>query len=394
MPKRKNVRTPSEEEEFQRNKRAKAAERQRNYRARKKNPPQPSSVHEISGRVSTNQLHNDLQIRNHPQHYLGPMNTLCTHCNAKHFLVEKIDRKGNSFFDCCAHGQVLLPAMPDFPEILHNLFTGIHPQSAHFRQNIRYYNNSFAFASFNANLAHFPTTRGPYCFKIHGQIYYQINTALYAQDNDRPSFGQLFIIDQEQATDLRCRQISSLNQEIVKAIDNALRICNQHVHSYQMMHEELQKVKNQMNQQHEPEMQLLFSLKKSREDRHRYNFQRENEVAAIFTTTADGDIPEAYVTIRDLKSKTLQVVNSVDPNVEFWIYPLFYPHGTFGWDPTLQHIDKRKRTTRAEYIKYRMANRDSNYFLMGGRLFQQWIVDNFVKVEKDRMYFFEKTKLN
>ena len=33
--------------------------------------------------------------------------------------------------------------------------------------------------------------------------------------------------------------------------------------------------------------------------RNRYNLQRTNEDAAVFVTTADGHIPESYVTIRN-----------------------------------------------------------------------------------------------
>ncbi|XP_024876498.1 uncharacterized protein LOC112457579 [Temnothorax curvispinosus] len=79
-----------------------------------------------------------------------------------------------------------------------------------------------------------------------------------------------------------------------------------------------------------PELQLLFTLRPGM-DRRRYNAQRTNEVAAVFRTTADGEIPESYVTIRNRNDKTLQNVSTMDPNVEPWIYPLFYPYGTQGW---------------------------------------------------------------
>ena len=46
----------------------------------------------------------------------------------------------------------------------------------------------------------------------------------------------------------------------------------------------------------EPELQQLFSLKPAY-DGHRYNLQRTNLDAAVFVTTADGDIPQSYVTI-------------------------------------------------------------------------------------------------
>lgn len=134
-----------------------------------------------------------------------------------------------------------------------------------------------------------------------------------------------------------------------------------------------------------PELQLVFNSRPGI-DQRRYNAQRTNEVAAVFCTTADGEIPESYVTIHNKNTKILQNVSIMDSNVEPWIYPLFYPYDTQGWHCYLTKINSDKRITRGQYIKYRMAIRDEfNVFLLGRRLFQQWLVDNYVKIEKDRI---------
>lgn len=39
----------------------------------------------------------------------------------------------------------------------------------------------------------------PYCFKIRGQIYYQIKTALHAAQDESSIYGQLFIVDSNEA---------------------------------------------------------------------------------------------------------------------------------------------------------------------------------------------------
>lgn len=57
-----------------------------------------------------------------------------------------------------------------------------------------------------------------------------------------------------------------------------------------MLHEELEQSMIDAHTETEPEMLLLFSLKPGT-DKRRYNFQKVNEFAAIFTTTAGGDIP-------------------------------------------------------------------------------------------------------
>jgi hypothetical protein len=124
------------------------------------------------------------------EYYIGLMDAFCIHCNAKHFAAEKISNKGNSFHDCCNHGAVFLQSLPEVPQFIRTLFDGSHVKSNNFFQHICSYNSSFSFASFNANLINFQDRRpGPYCFKIQGQIYYQINTALYAAQNESPTYG-------------------------------------------------------------------------------------------------------------------------------------------------------------------------------------------------------------
>jgi len=76
-----------------------------------------------------------------------------------------------------------------------------------------------------------------------------------------------------------------------------------------------------------PELQL-FTLKSSM-DQWRYNVQRSNKVSVVSRTTADGEIPESYVTVCNRNTKNLQNI-TMDPNVEPLIYPLFYPY-TQGW---------------------------------------------------------------
>ncbi|XP_031789010.1 uncharacterized protein LOC116417955 [Nasonia vitripennis] len=61
-------------------------------------------------------------------------------------------------------------------------------------------------------------------------------------------------------------------------------------------------------------------------------------------------------------------ISTMDLNVESWIYPLFYLYGTQGY-------------------KMAIRNHEFNQFLMGRRLFQQWIIDFYVKIEKDRIQY-------
>ncbi|KAF7845680.1 hypothetical protein BT93_L1265 [Corymbia citriodora subsp. variegata] len=258
------------------------------------------------------------------------MDIKCIHCGEKHFADEKVAHKiENSFNDCCGHGAVKLDDLPEFPETLKSYFEGYHEKSTAFFDRIRNYNSTFSLASFNANLVKFPS-RGPYCFKIQGQIYYQMNTALYPNTDEQPSYGQLFIYDAEEAIDYRINRNVNSDRSILTYLEQMMRENNEFAQSFIMMKDEIERQRELRNNESEPELQLLFSLKPGH-DKNRYNFQRTNEIAAIFLTTADGDIPESYVTVRNKNTGILQSLSSMDPNVEPMIYPLFYPYGSRGW---------------------------------------------------------------
>ena len=59
----------------------------------------------------------------------------------------------------------------------------------------------------------------------------------------------------------------------------------------------------------------------------------------------DGEIPDTYVIISNKDTKELQRVSLMDPNVEPWIYPLFYPHGSRGWHKDMYRKDSKSRVS-------------------------------------------------
>jgi hypothetical protein len=102
------------------------------------------------------------------EHYLGPLNQECLHCGSLNFEAEKVD---GHFSICCHNGKIKLET-PMWPRALSNLYEGkglpqevaakakerkpkfvIEPESSiDFGENIRTYNNSFAFASTSVKL--------------------------------------------------------------------------------------------------------------------------------------------------------------------------------------------------------------------------------------------------
>ena len=95
-----------------------------------------------------------------------------------------------SHLNCCHNGKIILPEL-SYPEDLKQLLLGKSVQSKNFRGNIRQYNSAFAFASFRANIDKL-TNRGPYCFRIHGQIYHRTGS-LHPYDESIHQYGQVYI---------------------------------------------------------------------------------------------------------------------------------------------------------------------------------------------------------
>ncbi|OAD03751.1 hypothetical protein MUCCIDRAFT_110630 [Mucor lusitanicus CBS 277.49] len=81
---------------------------------------------------------------NYCRHVMQPMNMVCPDCNALLFSKELLRGK---FSMCCAQGKVQLEPLPDPPQPLRALLTERNEESRHFRDEIRAYNNSFAFTS-------------------------------------------------------------------------------------------------------------------------------------------------------------------------------------------------------------------------------------------------------
>jgi len=93
-----------------------------------------------------------------------------------------------------------------------------------------------------------------------------------------PSYGQLFIVDNNEATECRLHRNLNLDEEILRSIDNIMRTNNIFAQSYQMMHEEIQ---TQMTENHIiPELQLGFLIKKGI-DRGRYNVQMKWQLFSL-----------------------------------------------------------------------------------------------------------------
>ena len=110
----------------------------------------------------------------------------CQYCKAYRFRDEKKSM-------CCSEGRVGLTPFPSPPQPLASLFDGDHEESRHFLANIRLYNDCFQMTSFGTTAPIVPMAGWNPSFRICGQIFHRIGSALPVA-NAEPSFMQIYFM--------------------------------------------------------------------------------------------------------------------------------------------------------------------------------------------------------
>jgi hypothetical protein len=149
------------------------------------------NVHHCAARCSPDDMRDDMVVLLD----IGHLDTLCEFCGALHFAGERVGSRAFSL--CCQQGKVRLPDLRDTPAALKDLFSINNAFGRNFLEHIHRYNSGLAFASMCANVV-VPENRGPFCYKLHEQVYHRVGGLLPGQDRS-PCFSQLYIIDSEEA---------------------------------------------------------------------------------------------------------------------------------------------------------------------------------------------------
>ncbi|XP_021959696.1 uncharacterized protein LOC110855595 [Folsomia candida] len=366
-------------------------------------------------------LINEIDESQFPLHNIGQFDVICNDCNAIHFENE---RAGDGKFTvCCNKGKVKLPEIQT-NDYIKGLLTGTDPDSKHFFDNIRSYNSAFGFASVGAQIRA-PPGFGPYCFRIHGQIYHRTGR-LHPEGSEPRKYAQIYILDQEQATAQRMNQPAnaSCKERIMTKLFDIMQH-NDLAKAYKMLYEVEQEEKDKAAREGRVENQISMAILQNRNsDPRRYNVQRSNEVAVIFSNT-DGEPPLERDLLVHLRSRGQNVhgtkrISILHKNLDSMTYPIFYPNAEQGWGEDLTLINtgntrrnkarvadelaadlaifnpaeapvatnKRKRVTLKMYYSYLFSIRNQfSPILSGGKLTQQYFVDAYVKAEANDLNY-------
>ncbi|TVU18511.1 hypothetical protein EJB05_34614 [Eragrostis curvula] len=340
----------------------------------------------------------------------------CIHCGAK-----RIRGEGVAF--CCRSGMVKIHT-PEVPAEFKRLFTSQTDADAkYFRKNIIYFNSHFSFTSMGAKVDRRVAAAagtGVYTFRIQGQVYHMLDQLSHGKYG--PRHMQLYFYDTDFSIEHRAKRSPHLDEGLIRKILQLLES-----NPYTMTFRRLGGVSNL--EEYKIELNTEIDV-----DQRRYNAPTVSQVAAIWMPGTDPEHAfERSVMVCGLADKPVYIRayhGCYDP----LSYPLFFPGGEAGWNKNIKYVDKEKddggdkeeneepadiidpeqgqsngdieseqfpgdpdsKNTKfvsaREYYCYKLQIRDLEFNILfyGGRLFQQYIVDIYIKIETMRLDWFSK----
>jgi hypothetical protein len=312
-------------------------------------------------------------VRNHD---IGHLSYKCTSCKAIFWLGEKV--RGTTLHVCCSNGKVVLPPLQYTP-LLKELLEDQNDTGKEFRQNIRGYNSSLAFTSIGVNIDRnlLQNTTGSYTFRIHGMFYHRIGSLI--PNGGQPKFAQIYIYDTANELSNRHANINSVNITTLLRLQNMINEVNPYAREFKAVSKRITQ-----------DISMIIRADVPGIDRRRYNRPVDTDVAVIMP--GDG---YQFESTRDIiiskTDETLHRISELHSAYDPLQYVLLFPFGELGWSPNIPYtgnINSRQHVTQMEYYSYRLQIRDEYSILhRSGRLFHQYIVDNYAKIESNRLNF-------
>ncbi|XP_044735689.1 uncharacterized protein LOC123297922 [Chrysoperla carnea] len=314
---------------------------------------------------------------NHKYVVIGKMNNVCQFCHAKKFSKETPGL-------CCMNGKIRLPPIEAPPQEFLHYMLGETLESKHFLQNIRSYNSCFQMTSFGATSTNTNRNEFEYVFSIQGQIYHKIGSLLPMSNEDHKFLQVYFIGNEEQEIDQRCTNFNGLRREIIQDVQRILHKYNQLIYIF----------KTTLDRMISDDYKIVIRADKRPRGEHerRFNAPQVDEVAIVVVDNEN--------TSRDIivhrRRKGLQRIAETHRSYDALQYPLIFLHGEDGYHFNIKQIhpetgiETNKKVTSKEFYAYRLMIRDNetyNHILNTRRLFQQFLVDMYAKIEAERMLY-------
>ncbi|CAF2104300.1 unnamed protein product [Rotaria magnacalcarata] len=301
-------------------------------------------------------------------------------------VCEIASGRKDEYKQCCHDGSVELLPLLSYPDEMKLFLQAADVDGRNFREHVLNYNSALAFASLAAQIAA-PTTREPYCFRIHEQIYRRIG-ALHPGENQRAQYGQLYILDSTLALQERMGNVGSYrcNENIMKMLGNVMTRISPFAAAFKMMHEvEQEEIRRSKREKRAPaSIRMIFDNNCRMRDQRRYNLPRANQVTAVFIGD-NGEVPKyRHVTVHP-RGQNLQTISILHAHCDSMAYPILFPREDERWHPELEKVDRsrnRKRVSMLQFYSCRLTVHENfSTIHHAGTVLQQYIVDAYFKSE-------------
>ncbi|KAG2216227.1 hypothetical protein INT45_006933, partial [Circinella minor] len=361
--------------------------------------PEPAAAQQ-QPRIDTFTVHTPFVARVHPDHYvphgnrrsnilpnggqdLGEMNVICSSCNAKMWIKEK------------SAGTIAEPK-----------FT-FYASARNFRQKIHLYNCAFAFfsiaAKYHSQLAN--EREGVYTFRVNGMISHSIAWAIQPAENVAPGFAQFYIYDTESQIQLRNGLFDGLDTETLRSLQTMINRDNPLSQVYQRAADRIQE---------SPDSDFAIVIHSDRTPSRghygQYLVPATAEIAAILPN--HGSVGAYCDVVITRRGGGLMRINEFHPLYDPTYYVLIFPRGEQGWVAPLPNShpnnmsnvsnndpddednedDDEGNTTPMRYYAYLLHDRDKYYIVYYQRLFHQFVVDMWVKVEQHHLEYIHRNQ--
>ena len=304
---------------------------------------------------------------------IGTMSLQCSNCSAL-----KFEKETDSL--CCSKGNVQLDEFPQVQTFLQHLYEGIDSNGKHFLANIRKYNCVFQMTSFGCHevsMAGFNPS-----FRIQGQVYHLIGS-IVPTEGESPKFAQIYFIDNEESEiATRSAIVDGLKPDIIRGINNLLHENNHHVEVFKVAKEIFEQESTPTN----VKIVINETKRPSGEHSRRYNRPLSDEIGVLMPN----DVANNRDIVLHYKDGGLKHISELHRSYDPLQYPLLFPHGTDGWHVNLKLQNGRKLTAMVYYRYHIMVRQNVSVLLRAKRLFQQYLVDAYCKIETERLQFLRR----
>ncbi len=231
---------------------------------------------------------------------------------------------------------------------------------------------------------------------VQGRIHHYIGGLQPAPGRSSASFA-IYIFDTELdvQSEIRSHNVPIVSQGLMTRLAHMLHQSNSYVRSFLRLGEWMRE------DTPSPEYQIVIHADRRPSGEHvrRYNGPSCPEVAALIPENEDGMVGNRDIVVRKRGSlnsngnEALDKVKVTHRSYDPLSYVILFPDGRDGWHLNMRFTDdsKQRKLTPMMFYRWHMFQRRSEFstILHAGRHFQHYLVDQFCKIESERLSYLE-----